>query len=316
MTQHLSEALLSVKLEREIVNGLNGLEVSDAWARSVVSFLQDFGGTGSATWLGSKKYDVTPEWAQFNPGKSPAKTDFTFGGMNISLKSSDRYQILNANKNESLALFTLVADEISLIKSRAYKLVLDCLQNFVLHAVSNTTIGKAKSTNDPLILTAQSYHSELSKQLELLFSNNPTFKERVIHEVLSGTLKFGTSSPARATHILSTTPSSEIVLSALSDKRFISRVSSNVILNVSFSSSASKGLGNTGKYRYWSVIRMIVDGLFEETNKQKLFYANGTLNEGAIDFIRKIVTHLKSMFEKSISNILDFLQLEPVLVIV
>ncbi|HPC34504.1 MAG TPA: hypothetical protein PLP73_02485, partial [Candidatus Absconditabacterales bacterium] len=66
------------------------------------------------------------------------------------------------------------------------------------------------------------------------------------------------------------------------------------------------GLGASGKYRYWSVVRMIVEHLFEN----KLMYANGQLNEKSIVYIRNIINYILSLFT-SIENILQFLEIEP-----
>lgn len=298
----LSEALTSSQVEREIVKGINGESV-DAEIQPILDYLHRFGIRGTARHIGSKQFSVTPEWTEHNPSKSLPKTDLIIGDMKISMKTKDRYQIMNANRNESLAIFTTVADDMSLIKTKISKDIISNLQDFVLHAVSKSTVGKARST-DPVMLAAKETHEELTRNLEILFSNNALFKRGFIKEVLTGELKFGSSSDASATHILTLTPN-EMVLNPIDDG-FVSKISSNVMLNVSFSSSASKGIEAKGKYRYWSVIRMIVDHLFES----KLIYANGRMNESAVSYLREIINTLLRMFT-SFSGMLSFMELEP-----
>jgi len=298
----LSEALTATQIEREIVKGINGESV-DAEVQPILDYLHSFNIHGPATHIGLKQFNVTDEWSEHNPGKSLPKTDLIIRDMKVSMKSKDRYQIMNANRNESLAVFTTVADNMGLIKSKVSKDIINNLQDFVLHAVSKSTVGKARST-DPVMLAAQETHTELTKNLEILFSNNNQFKRAFVREVLTGEMKFGTSSDASATHILTITPN-EMVLAPI-DEKYISRVSSNVMLNVSFSSAASRGIEAKGKYRYWSVIRMIVDHLYES----KLIYANGRMNESAVSYLRDIINNIIKMFT-SVSNMLSFMELEP-----
>ena len=251
----LSEALTATQKEREIVKGVNG-EETDPEIQPILDYLHRFNIHGPAKHMGLKLFPVSDRWSEYNPSKSLPKTDLIIGDMKISMKSKDRYQIMDANRNESLAIFNNVSEDMQLIKSKVSKDILNNLQNFVLHAVAKSTVGKARST-DPVMQEASKTHAELTKNLEIMFSNNTLFKRNFVREVVSGMIKFGVDSEASATHILSVTPN-EMVLAPIDDA-FVSKLAGNVQIDVSFSSAASRGIEAKGKYRYWSVIRMIVD---------------------------------------------------------
>ena len=298
----LNEALTSTQIEREIVKGVNG-ETVDPEVQAIIEYLHYFNIRPPAQHIGLKQFTVTDGWSEYNPGKSLPKTDLIIGDMRISMKTKDRYQIMNANRNESLAIFNTVSEEMSLIKSKVSKDIINNLQDFVLHAVSKSTVGKARST-DPVMIEASKAHKELTQNLSVMFSNNNLFKKNFIKEVLTGEHKFGKSSEACATHIFTVTPN-EMVLSPI-DNTFVSMVASNVMLDISFSSAASKGIEAKGKYRYWSVIRMIVDHLFES----KIIYANGRMNESGIHYLKTLITNVLQLFT-SFRNMLYFLEIEP-----
>ncbi len=299
----LSEALSATQLEREIVKGINGDQVSNEHVQEIIEYLRDTGVHGEAKHVGFKQFNVSPEWSEYNSKKSPPKTDIIIGDMKISLKSEDKFQIMDANKNEMTALFYCASNGTDILKSRMSKNIIDTLQKFVYNLLANGTVGKMKKV-DPVIQEAEIMHKELQNQLEIMFANNPMFKKNFVKEVLSGSHKFGIESEASASHILIVSPN-ELVFSPINDK-IVSRFASKVNINVSFSSRGVKGMGAAGRYRYWSVVRMIVEHLFES----KLIYANGRLNENAITYIKDIIRYILSLFT-SVENMLYFLEIEP-----
>lgn len=299
----LFEALTSTQLEREIVKGMNNEQIFDEYVQEIVEYLRSIGVEGNAKHIGFKRYSVSPEWSEYNPKKSLPKTDIIIGDKRISIKSKDSFQIMDANKNELLALFYCSSNNTDIIKSRMSKNIIDTFQKLIYNQTASGTVGKTKKI-DPVLQEAEVMHKELQKQLEIMFTNNVLFKKNFIKEVLTGLYKFGPQSEASSTHILILSPN-EIVFSPIDDK-IINMFANKINIHITFSSRGVRGLGASGKYRYWSVVRMIVEHLFEN----KLMYANGQLNEKSIVYIRNIINYILSLFT-SIENILQFLEIEP-----
>jgi len=287
------KALTATQIEKEIVRGINGEEVPDNISK-IIGYLHSVGVDGPARHIGSKKYSVTPEWAVYSNKKSAPKTDIIIGDKKISVKSKNNFQIMDANKNELLALFYCSANNTDILKSRLSKIIIDSIEKLTYNQISNSTVGKSRKEN-PIIREADIIHKELRENIEHAFAINLMFKKNFIQEVLCGRYKFGSDSEASATHILLLSDD-DIIFSHINN-RIINMFMNKIDVDVSFSSRPVKGIGSAGKYTYWSVVRMIVNDLSE-----KLLFEPKR--------IKNIINHILSLFV-SIKHILYFIGLEP-----
>ena len=132
-------------LEKTIVNDWNNNSDTE-----ITEYLQLQGIKGTAEHIGSKQFPPTSEWKKWNKQKSYGKTDIKIGGNNtyntykISLKSTNDHIMMAAKKNEALATFMCVADELYEKKIPSIISELADVMEEMVSGVSPITITKAK----------------------------------------------------------------------------------------------------------------------------------------------------------------------------
>lgn len=287
---------MSVKeIELEIVNNWNN-DISCP----ITLLLHREGVKGIAEHIGSKQYAPTNEWKAYNKQKSYAKTDIKIGDYKISLKTTKDHILMSAKKNEALATFMCVADE--LYGNHIPNIITDITKDMenMVQGVSPLSIAKAKKTGDETILDAQTKHAQILDSMEHMFENDPTFHAYFVKEVLSGELKFGKDSDGSATHMIVMTK--KPVLHSLDDMDFIGDVSGHVDMRIDFKSSKKVQGPENGMYRYWSCMQMISKYLKEGVIPSFL--------SKAYSFLLDIISRMKANIT-SWKDVFDFMEVEP-----
>lgn len=284
---------------------------------------------GPADSLGQANLPVTREWAKYwEPESVPGstrtpKTDIRLGKYRVSVKMGAS-QLMGGGVNESLATFYAAADNIRGAKRRMLGEIETQISNLAPSSVAQGQLaGEIKKGKDQVVMAANAAHKVLQSLMRETFESNPQFANYFVHEAMSGDVKFGSRSPARADRILSVSPNGDKVeWYSIDDEGFLARVASRAKVTVRFKTTSVKTKeGKTGQYRYWSVIALIVDKMNEEFGalERELPFLNESRVRDFItgiydrikDFIGKLWGKIRDFLAQGIKYILQFLGLEP-----
>jgi len=287
----------------------------------IVKALESYGfKSGAASRLGDDTIEVTTAWSQyFKDGKVPGatktpKTDVIIGKNRCSVKMGIG-QLMSGAKAESTATFYAAANKV-----KGGKADLAGQIEKQIKALADSAVAKEKGPIEPLIKKgkdklinrAEAAHKALMETLRDAFANDAGFSAAFVHEAMSGDVKFGSNSPARAKFILSTSEDGkQVKLHDIDNLAYCSSVAKQVRVQVRFkSTSQKKNDKSTGYYRYWSVVSLIMGKIEEE------FAAAGpVLTEGILSgiwgkitaFVSEMWNSIKSWLQAKWENLLEFL---------
>jgi nitrate reductase NapAB chaperone NapD len=284
---------------------------------------------GPASSLGQENFAVTQDWAQFwEPESVPGstrtpKTDIVLGKDRVSVKMGAS-QLMSGGINESTAVFYAAADKIRGAKRKMLNEIETQISNLAPSSVAKGPLaGEIKKGKDQVVMAANSAHKVLQTLMRETFETNPNFANYFVHEAITGDVKFGTKSPARATRVLSVNDKgTEVHWYDADSASYLAKVAGQANVTVRFKTTSEKsGGGKTGRYRFWSVVALIVNKMDEEFTE--LERQAPTLSEGKIkdvlvgiydklkNFVVKIWNEVKSFLDRGIKYILEFLGMEP-----
>ena len=284
---------------------------------------------GPAKSLGQENFPVTAEWAEIwapesVPGSTRTpKTDILLGRDRVSVKMGAS-QLMGGGVNESLATFYAAANKIRGAKRKMLAEIETQISNLAPASVAAGPLaGEIKKGKDKVVMAANSAHKVLQTLMRETFESNPNFANYFVHEAMSGDVKFGTKSLARASKVLSVDDKgNKVNYYNIDNQSFVSNVASQANVTVRFKTTSEKHGGKkTGRYRFWSVVALIVNKMDEEFSE--LERQAPTLSEGKIKdvligiydklkgFVMKIWNEVKSFLDKGIKYILEFLGMEP-----
>jgi hypothetical protein len=133
------------------------------------------------------------------------------------------------------------------------------------------------------------------------------FERAMVHEAMTGAVKFGVNSMATATHILKWTESGNRSQYKEIDDEYVKHVAENTTFNVSFKTSG------TGKSA-WSALKLIFTESFEDIGGQYLTEQD-MLDEGVIwSFIKrwlgKVWDKVVEIAKRSMSKLMEIFGLK------
>lgn len=284
------------------------LQIVDDWnnnkSSTIVNYLKKMGCKGTATHIGKKQFPPSDMWTKYNKQKSYSKTDIIIGKHKISLKSLQEHIIMSAKKNEALATFNCVSNE--LYKGKLPDIitdVIDEMENMITKQVSPLSIKQSKKSGNVDIIGIEEKHRQLLEMVEQSF-DDPTFMVFFIKEVLSGELKFGKESDGSATHILILNDTKPI-LKSLDDTSFLSNIAKSIEVRIDFKSVRKTQGEERGMYRYWSVMQMIS----RELLKDSVLYENSIIKK-SLSYVYSMLSKIKN-YISTWSDLFGFLEVEP-----
>jgi len=290
----------------------------------IVKALQSYGFKGgSATRLGDDAIEVTSAWSQyFKGGKVPSgtktpKTDVMIGKNRCSVKMGVG-QLMSAGKAESTATFYAAANKVKGGKEGLAAQVekeIKALADSTLASKKGEIKPQIKAGKDKLIARAEAAHKALMSTLRDAFANDAGFAAAFVHEAMSGDIKFGSSSPARAKYILSTNANgTQVKLYDIDDPAYFASVAKKARVQVRFkTTSEKKGGEKTGYYRYWSVVSLIMGKIEEEFDAAGPVLTEGVLSDiwGKITaFISEIWNSIKGWLQAKWENLMEFFDID------
>ena len=313
------------QMEHSIVTAINGKEekqpdITMGAGKKVADALK-LG--GSANVLGADQIEVTSEWSQYWPdGKVPAstktpKTDIKVEKRKISLKTGSAAQLMSGGKNESVATFYAALAKSSTKKDPILKKIEEAINNLAASSVAAGKLaGEIKKGEDQAVMRANAAHKVLQDDIRNLFTGNKEFAYNFCFEAMAGQVKFGGNDGTCDYFLTCNFEGDDAHLIPVSNKGYVNKIASRVKPTVRFKTTSEKSKGKkTGRYRYWSVVGLVVDKLNEELNK-----AGDMLTEGVLDriikkvkqFASRVWNGVKKFLVQSWANIMEFLDLVPV----
>lgn len=290
----------AAKMEKYIVDTWNGKLQTNEIAQSVVNFLKEQGVVGVAVHMGSSSENITNIWKEYGGSDNTPKTDLMIGNYRISLKKSGGSQLMSGAKGETTATLYAVADKLGIQEYIAKEMDVYLSKFSSGRFIDNLTTQRKKGDVAQELVDADKMHKEFTNKLKSYFENNSAFRNAIIHEAMSGDIKFGSNSNARATHIL---VFDEKTLNhkwhVIDDKAFINEKAEGTKIKVAFKSSSSTTKDRGKTYSIWSAFRMINEQSINEFSVQgiKPFFSNKW---------KKIKNWVKS----KVSNMFKFLGIE------
>jgi hypothetical protein len=300
---YLTEKKVSPEFfEKAIVRSWNGLpvkkEIKPA-AESITAILRAKNLKGKARQIGRERFALTKEWKQYGGTNRTPKADILIGNSNISIKLKPSAQLMSGGKEESLATFMSIVDNIK-TEPKLDTLVKKVKSDFDLFTkgiIEKKTITDILEKGEDVgIKKANQLHKKIMDDLSSMFSEDVRIGYGFVKEAISGYNKFGKESDASADYVLAfNREGKRIGFNSVDDNKYIDKIYKQTKLNVRFKSKKiPKG------YTYWSVMSLVWKN-FKECTEQ---YKGQLLTEGILgDIISKIKTFIVSTFNKIISFI-------------
>jgi len=323
----MENAIIAVWNGQEIPSDITDKRITQENVEKIVAELKSKGESGKASSLGASTMPVTKEWSTYWPeGKVPGgtktpKTDIVIGSDKISLKTGQAAQLMSGGRNEARATFYAAANQLKGVDKKVSDTLRKGFDQLSPAGVTKGNLRAAiKSGKDELVKQADAVHKDLMRELTKVFSTNQSFRDAFAYEAMSGDVKFGGNDGACSSFLVVTWDGSKIHHVPVNDKAYVSSIAKKMKVSVRFKSGSEKKVidgkkQKTGNYRYWSVVGLIVDKLQEDIDDIPEY----ALTEGVIadifnkakSFIKSIIMKIISWVKKSYKNLMDFLQVEP-----
>lgn len=264
-------------------------------------------GALSKFWIvNSEKPDSTP------------KTDVILSKRKISLKMGDAAQLASGKviASDGSAL-VLTAFENSKVKPKLKKRIVDMVSRRNKRISGDKKTYMAMKASDILEFGKEyfrDYHRELTKLLREVVENNPDFTEALTYEAMIGEKKFKDKT-ARADFLLAASEDGSVVkFHSKDDSEYISKIASQVDVQVNFKSSRGS---------YYSALRITARKLLSNSNVNfgevlaESFETAATemgidckvINEGVVDWIKKIFNIIVEAIQKGLNYFLTLIGL-------
>lgn len=274
-------------------------------AEAIIKDLNLQGGEG-ARQTGRGVGNTTAFWQSFGATNKTPKTDVILGDKKISVKVGPS-QLMSGGKEESTATFYAAMEETpDLLDSPEAKEVINTFDKFVKTGTTQSDkVAKELSKGTNKILNdADKAHKEMKSKLQALFDKDKDFKIAFAREAMSGYKKFGPDSNSAADWVLSADKSlNKGDIHSINDDSYVSKIADQMNMNVRFKSTSEKTKGEkTGKYRFWSVVALLINPATIST-LTSLTEEDKQLNENVFtDTVNKV----KDIFQTGIEKIVKF----------
>ena len=257
----------------------NKLSINSNMVSKAKKIIKDLGlqDGNSAYQTGRGAGKLTSFWARFGATNTTPKTDVILGDKKISVKVGSS-QLMSGGPFESKATFYAALKNTStLINSPEVENILTLFDEFFGKLITSgyTTSGgvevNLKSNTDEILKAANEVHKQMQNELQILFNSDEFFKISFAQEAMSGYEKFGINSPSSADYILSA--NKELTkgnIHLTTDSSYVAVVANKMKLVIRFKSTSEKLKGKkTGRYRYWSVLSLVIPSLISEVTLSK-----------------------------------------------
>tara|TARA_R110000851_G_scaffold166275_4_gene311542 strand:+ start:3029 stop:6835 length:3807 start_codon:yes stop_codon:yes gene_type:complete len=284
--------------------------LKDSSRRLVDTIKEQLGGDAAdyeAIHFGRSSEPLTSAWSDKGGTDSTPKTDLmlknkkTGENIRVSVKCGDA-QLMSAKLGEARATLENImekhGDELKKepkTRKAVQGLLKEMQESWVTTAqtpkgsagenkVSKFLAGGEKEGDIKGLKEIDDLHKEHTQRFSELMESSTVFKRAIIHESMTGEMKFGKDSDACATHVLSMNRDGTKSKLIQIDPDYIDKVALPANLNIltRFKSSQRQ---KTGSYSYWSALGMIVKAKgFTDTKEAFEWVATRMMNEGEENF--------------------------------
>ena len=277
-------------------------------AENIIQSLNLSGGDSAQGTGRGLNASLTPFWSSKGAINKTPKTDVILGDKKISVKVGNS-QLMSGGREESMATFyAAMEDTPDLLDSPEAKAVINTFDKFVKKGITKSggVEKNLKDNTDEIITDGDRAHKEMKANLQDLFNKSKKFKIAFAREAMSGYKKFGPDSSASADWVLSADKNlSNATLHSVNDDSYAAKIADKLNLTVRFKSTQTKQAdlkspdnpqGKTGKYRFWSVVSLII-------NPSKI-EEESIINE---NIVTSVVNKIKDIFSQGIEKIVKFI---------
>tara|TARA_Y100001973_G_scaffold63567_3_gene92996 strand:- start:5038 stop:8832 length:3795 start_codon:yes stop_codon:yes gene_type:complete len=299
--------LLSTKDQQKIKQSET---LKDSSRRLVDTIKEQLGGDAEdyeAIHFGRSSEPLTSAWSDEGGTDSTPKTDLmlknkkTGENIRVSVKCGDA-QLMSAKLGEARATLKNIMDKHGddlkkepKTRKAVQSLLKEMEESWVTTAqtptgsagenkISKFLAGGEKEGEIAGLKEIDELHKQHTQKFSELMENSTVFKRAIIHESMTGEMKFGKDSDACATHVLSMNRDGTKAKLIKIDPDYIDKVALPANLNIltRFKSSQRQ---KTGSYSYWSALGMIVKAKgFTDTKEAFAWVANRMMNEDNENF--------------------------------
>lgn len=335
--------LLSTKDQQKIKQSET---LKDSSRRLVDTIKEQLGGDAEdyeAIHFGRSSEPLTSSWSDYGGTDSTPKTDLmlknkkTGENIRVSVKCGDA-QLMSAKKGEATATLKNIMDKHGddlkkepKTRKAVQQLLKEMEESWITtaqtptgkpgeHKVSRFLAGGDLEGQIPEMMKIDELHKEHTQRFSELMENSTVFKRAIIHESMTGEMKFGKDSDACATHVLSMNRDGTKAKLIKIDPDYIDKVALPANLNILTrfkSSQIEKSVEGkkqkTGAYSYWSALGMIVKAKgFADKTEAFAFVANrikerlNETNENFKDYMAKAKEYIGS----DVSRLQEFLGID------
>jgi len=240
-----------------------------------------------AVHFGRSSESLTSEWSDYGGTDNTPKTDLmlknkkTGENIRVSVKCGDA-QLMSAKKGEATATLKNIMDKHGdelkkepKTRRAMSKLLKEMEESWVTtaqtptgkpgeHKVSRYVPGGDLEGDIPEIAETDKLHKEHTQKFSELMENSTVFKRAIIHESMTGEMKFGKDSDACATHVLSMNKDGTGAKLIKIDDEYVDKVGApgnlNILTRFKSSQVERKVEGKkqkTGAYSFWSALGII-----------------------------------------------------------
>ncbi len=276
------------------------------------------------TGRGMGKVSLGPFWTEAGAGNKTPKTDIAGADYKekFSLKKEGGSQLISAGKEEAIAIVNAALSDLG-EDAKFTQELMDAMETGMSKLISKETVtalkqkSKAGSKSKEVLdfQEKDQQNKELSDMLAKHINGNQQFAQYLVFEASTGNHKFGSpSSPAAANYLAKFDPGSgkvEVEDISSVDSKLIKQYARKAKPYVAF----KKGGANSAAY---SAFRLGLNASYEPTFSDILIEELSTdfshllteelLQEGPMDWVRKIGTAAKDMGTSAVNKLKSALQ--------
>ena len=314
-----SKTGISAAVQKKLLNTPEVLEAGHRIAEACIAQFSDLR-SAQAQQTGASSAGTTDFWKGFGAKDNTPKTDILVGSKRFSLKIGAA-QLMSGSKAEALATFVAALEktQTELEKDKKLQEVYNLIENFSGSRVTHDKVGKVLAQGTDKVLSEfDAIHQKAKVKLREAIVENDKFAIEFAREAMSGFRKFGESSEAAAEYMLVCSKDGRTVsIHSVYDDKYCAKIASRMRMDCAFKSgSVSRGGEKTGEYRYFSTVRVGVDGLQEAlgelTGELVEFKVISKALSGFKRWIGSVWNRAIAYAKQSVKNTIKFLELTPV----
>jgi hypothetical protein len=224
-------------------------------------------GGNSAYQLGSSSESLTDFWRSHGATNTTPKTDLVIGDKKISLKVGPSQLMSGAGKELTATFYAALKNSPQTQKELIDDIASSIKDVFVRGTTKAGNVRQAKKAgDDPVLSKAVDEMGMLKLKVADFLEKDPTFKTEFAYEAATGAQKFG-GNEGTANYVLAISSDYSNGKLIPITKEYASKIGNQMKLDINMKSGSQKIKGiKTGKYNYYTVLRVGLEDLFKDAS--------------------------------------------------